>query len=113
MLSVQQSQRVYPVDDVSQPAGLFPELEPSEEMMKKPHRKAYGPTGIKHGSNERQLKKYIGKRISEDDHLLLTRYAASLNLDVSALLAPHVESLVEAARQHESVRETVLAAQPS
>ena len=28
------------VDDVSQPAGLFPELEPSEEMMKKPHRKA-------------------------------------------------------------------------
>jgi hypothetical protein len=81
--------------------------------MKKPPRKAYGPTGIKHGSNERQLTKYIGKRISENDHSLLIRYAASLNVDVAALLAPHVESLVEAARKHESSRETVLAAHSS
>jgi hypothetical protein len=73
-----------------------------EDGMKKPDRKMYGPTGIKHGSDERKLKKYIGKRISEDDHQLLTRYAASLNLDVAALLAPHVDSLLDKARQHQS-----------
>ena len=68
--------------------------------MKKVHRKVYGPSGRKHGSEDRQLKKYIGKRISEDDHQLLTRYAASLNVDVAALLAPHVDSLLDKARQH-------------
>jgi len=68
--------------------------------VKKPHRKVYGPTGIKHGSEDRQLKKYIGKRISEADHELLTRYAASLKVDVAALLAPHVDSLLDKARQH-------------
>jgi hypothetical protein len=62
----------------------------------------YGPTGIKHGSNERQLKKYVGKRISEADHQLLRRYAASLNVDVAALLVPHNDSLLEKARQYES-----------
>lgn len=71
--------------------------------MKKAGRKVYGPTGIKHGSDERKLKKYIGKRISEADHQLLTRYAASLNLDVAALLSPHVDSLLDKARRHESV----------
>jgi hypothetical protein len=70
--------------------------------MKKPGRRVYGPTGIKHGSDERKLRKYIGKRISADDHQLLTRYAASLNLDVAALLAPHVDSLLDKARRHES-----------
>ena len=68
--------------------------------MKKPHRKTYGPTGIKHGSEYRKLKKYIGKRISEADHALLTSYAASLNQDVAALLAPHVDLLLDRARQH-------------
>jgi hypothetical protein len=68
--------------------------------MAKPHRKVYGPSGIKHGSEDRQLKKYIGKRISEADHQLLTRYAASLNVDVAALLAPHVDSLLDQARHH-------------
>jgi hypothetical protein len=71
--------------------------------MKKAGRKVYGPTGIKHGSDERKLKKYIGKRISEADHQLLTRYAASLNLDVAGLLSPHVDSLLDKARRHESV----------
>ncbi|WP_141224465.1 hypothetical protein [Mycobacterium nebraskense] len=68
--------------------------------MKKPQRKVYGPTGIKHGSEDRQLRKYVGKRISEADHELLTQYAASLNVDVATLLAPHVESLLTRARQH-------------
>ena len=70
--------------------------------MKKPHRKGYGPTGIKHGSDERKLKKYIGKRVSDADHELLTRYAADLNVDVAALLAPHIDSLLAKARQHQS-----------
>jgi hypothetical protein len=69
--------------------------------MRKPHRKVYGPTGIKHGSSERKLKKYVGKRVSEADHELLTRYAASLNVDVAALLAPHVDSLLDKAREHD------------
>jgi hypothetical protein len=68
--------------------------------IKKPHRKVYGPTGIKHGSNDRQLKKYVGKRIGEADHQLLRRYAASLNVDVAALLAPHIDSLLDKAREH-------------
>lgn len=67
-----------------------------------PHRKVYAPTGVKHGSDERKLKKYIGKRISAADHELLTRYAASLNVYVAALLAPHVDSLLDKARQHQS-----------
>jgi hypothetical protein len=70
--------------------------------MNKPHRKVYGPTGVQHGSEERKLKKYIGKRISEADHELLKRYAASLNVDVAALLTPHVDSLLAKARQHQS-----------
>ena len=68
--------------------------------MRKPHRKVYGPAGKKHGTNERKLKKYIAKRVSEADHELLTRYAASLNVDVAALLAPHIDSLLDKAREH-------------
>ena len=67
--------------------------------MSESHRPGYGPTCIKQGSDRRKLKKYIGKRISEADHQLLTRYAASLDVDVSDLLAPHVESLVAKARR--------------
>ncbi len=69
--------------------------------MKNAHRKVYGPTGIKHGSEDRKLQKYIGKRISEDDHRLLTSYAASQKVDVATLLAPHVDLLLDQARQHE------------
>jgi hypothetical protein len=75
--------------------------------MNNPHRKVFGPTGIRHGSDERKLKKYIGKRVSEDDHQLLKRYAASLDLDLAELLAPHVDSLLDKARRHEA--ESVLA----
>jgi hypothetical protein len=70
--------------------------------MRKPHRKVYGPSGIKHGSNERKLKKCITKRVSEADYELLTRYAASLNVDMAGLLAPHVDSLLDKAREHHS-----------
>ncbi len=70
--------------------------------MKNPHRKVYGPSGVKHGSDQRRLTKYIGKRISQADHELLARYAANLNLDVAALLAPYVDSLLDQARQHEA-----------
>lgn len=69
--------------------------------MKKTHRKVYGPTGIKHGSEDRKLQKYIGKRISEADHRLLTSYAASRKVDVATLLAPHVDFLLDQARRHE------------
>lgn len=69
--------------------------------MKREHRKVYGPTGIKHGSEDRKLQKYIGKRVSADDHQLLTSYAASQNVDVATLLAPHVESLLVKAREHQ------------
>jgi hypothetical protein len=77
--------------------------------VKKSPRKTYGPTGIKHGSEDRKLKKYIGKRISEADHALLSTYAASLNVDVAALLAPHVDSLLSQARQHQSASALVAA----
>jgi hypothetical protein len=70
--------------------------------MSESHRPGYGPSGIKQGSNRRRLKKYIGKRISEADHQLLTQYAASKDLDVADLLAPHVTSLVAEARRHVS-----------
>lgn len=46
----------------------------------------------------RASKKYIAKRVSEDDHQLLTAYADRLNISVSELLAPAVQNLLDLAR---------------
>ena len=46
----------------------------------------------------RASKKYIAKRVSEDDHELLTAYAGRLNMSVSELLAPAVQNLLDLAR---------------
>lgn len=42
--------------------------------------------------------KLVAKRVSEDDHEVLTRYAASRGVKVAELLAPAVDELIQQAR---------------
>lgn len=46
----------------------------------------------------RASKKYVAKRVSVDDHELLTAYAGRMNTSVSELLAPAVQNLLALAR---------------
>lgn len=48
--------------------------------------------------------KYIAKRVSEDDHELITAYANSINVKVAELLAPAVDDLLSRARAHQQAR---------
>jgi predicted solute-binding protein len=52
----------------------------------------------------RASSKYIAKRVTEDDHELITAYANSLNVKVSDLLAPAVDELVSRAREHQQAK---------
>lgn len=70
-------------------SGRFPE---TKEEVVRPRR---------HGSDTRRLTKLIGKRISPEDHALLTRYAASRGVDVSRLLEPLIDDLLGRARKDE------------
>lgn len=45
--------------------------------------------------------KHVSKRVSVDEHRLLTQYADSLNVTVAQLLAPAVEDLLARAREHQ------------
>lgn len=46
----------------------------------------------------RQKRKYLAKRVEPDDHKLVTEYAKSMNTEVSKLLAPAVDELIDRAR---------------
>lgn len=67
----------------------------TEQAVERPRR---------HGSDTRRLTKMVGKRMSPDDHRLLTRYAASLGVDVSCLLEPLFDDLLGRARGHDESR---------
>ena len=43
--------------------------------------------------------KFVSKRVSEEDHLALTRYAEASGLKVAELLTPAVDELIARARQ--------------
>lgn len=45
--------------------------------------------------------KHVSKRVTVDEHRLLTQYASSLNMKVAQLLAPAVEDLLAHAREHQ------------
>ncbi|MDG5769406.1 hypothetical protein [Mycolicibacterium fortuitum] len=45
--------------------------------------------------------KHVSKRVSVDEHRLLTQYADSLNVKVAQLLAPAVEDLLARAREYQ------------
>lgn len=64
-----------------------------------PETKEVGARPRRHGSDTRRLTKLIGKRISPEDHALLTRYAARLGVDVSRLLEPLIDDLLGRARE--------------
>lgn len=44
--------------------------------------------------------KFVTKRLSEEDHVLIVAYAKSLHVSVAALLDPAVQELVSRARVH-------------
>lgn len=46
---------------------------------------------------------YLAKRVSQEDHELVTAYAKSLNVTVAALLEPAVTELVSRARTHKAM----------
>lgn len=66
--------------------------------MKKPVRKAYGPTGIKHGSEQRRANQFIKKRVTDSEKVLLKKLADHLGVSESDLLAPHVATLLAEAK---------------
>lgn len=78
-------------------------------MDRKPPRKTHGPSGIKHGSEERQADKFVGKRVNDADKKLLLSLAKSKGVPLAALLAPHIDGLLAEARDLESRGELVLA----
>jgi hypothetical protein len=57
----------------------------------------------------RQAKKYFGKRLTDDDHQLIKSYAQSLEMDMSDLIAPYVEKILERARAHAEESASALA----
>lgn len=48
----------------------------------------------------RQAKKYFGKRLTDADHELIKNYAHSLQVDMSELIAPYIETILDDARAH-------------
>lgn len=53
---------------------------------------------------KRASPKHISKRVSVDEHKLITDYANTLKVSVAELLAPAVEDLLARARQHRDGR---------
>lgn len=72
-----------------------------EDSSSLPQSEEAVPRRRRHGSDTRRLTKLIGKRISPEDHALLTRYAASLGVDVSRLLEPLIDDLLGRARSND------------
>jgi hypothetical protein len=46
--------------------------------------------------------KYIAKRVSQEEHELITAYAKNLNVTVAELLGPAVSDLISRARAHKA-----------
>lgn len=65
---------------------------------KKSVRKAYGPTGIKHGSEQRRANQFIKKRVTDSEKILLKKLADHLGISESELLAPHIATLLDRAK---------------
>jgi hypothetical protein len=47
----------------------------------------------------RASSKYVAKRVSEEDHSALTRYAEAHGVKVAELLTPFIDDLIEQAHQ--------------
>ncbi|MFT8178778.1 MULTISPECIES: hypothetical protein [Mycobacteroides] len=60
--------------------------------------KADRPSDDWRNRETRQKGKYLAKRVEPDDHKLVTEYAKSMNTEVSKLLAPAVDELIDRAR---------------
>lgn len=54
----------------------------------------------RHYEEKRPSSKYVAKRVSEQDHLALTRFAKDHGTDVAKLLTPFVDDLIERAREY-------------
>ncbi|MFA4085191.1 hypothetical protein ONA92_26215 [Mycobacteroides salmoniphilum] len=78
-------------------------------MNRKPPRKTHGPSGVKHGSEERQADKFVGKRVNETEKALLLSLAKAKGVPLAALLAPHIDGLLAEARDLQSRGQLVLA----
>jgi hypothetical protein len=48
----------------------------------------------------RASSKYVAKRVTEEDHLALTKYAEDHGVKIAELLTPFVHDLIQQAREH-------------
>jgi hypothetical protein len=48
----------------------------------------------------RASKKYVAKRVSEEDHLALTRYAEDHGVKIAEMLTPFVDDLIQRAHDY-------------
>jgi hypothetical protein len=48
----------------------------------------------------RASSKYVAKRVSEDDHLALTRYAEDHGVKIAEMLTPFVDDLIQQAHDY-------------
>jgi hypothetical protein len=48
----------------------------------------------------RASSKYVAKRVSEDDHTALTKYAEDHGVKIAELLTPFVNDLIQRAHEH-------------
>jgi len=78
----------------------------SEEIRKTSSGGAAGEDSTAGGKSDwrrrerRQAQKYFGKRLTEADHQVIKSYAQSLDIDMSDLIAPYIDTILEKARAH-------------
>lgn len=48
----------------------------------------------------RAASKYVAKRVTEEDHLALTKYAEDHGVKIAELLTPFVHELIQRAHEH-------------
>jgi hypothetical protein len=51
-------------------------------------------------ARNRASSKYIAKRVTEEDHLALTKYAEDHGVEIAELLTPFVHDLIQRADEH-------------
>lgn len=70
----------------------------SDMLETAPTRRNYG--NWRHRET-RERDKYVGKRVSPDEHALIKQYAEDTGVSVADLLAPTVDEILQRARAHQ------------
>ena len=70
----------------------------SDMLETGPARRSYG--NWRHRET-RERDKYVGKRVSHDEHKLIKQYADDKGVSVADLLSPGVDDILQRARAHQ------------